>query len=79
MQHFELSLKEEIDIYINNNITPTELFVIRLLLLAADGEIRPLVNYISNISEGKQLFRDVLSSLKNKINSIICKIVFHLM
>lgn len=71
MQHFELSLKEEIAIYINSGLTPTELFVLRLLFLAIDGDQSHLVNYLSNISNGKQLFRDVLISLieKKVINS----------
>ena len=71
MQHFELSLKEEINIYINSNLTPTELFVLRLLFLAVDGDSKYLMNYISNISNGKNLFRSVLESLitKKVINS----------
>lgn len=66
MQHFELSLKEEINIYISSGLTPTELFVLRLLFLAIDGDQQYLANYISNTSNGKQLFRDVLESLKKK-------------
>lgn len=71
MQHFELSLKEEINIYINSNLTPTELFVLRLLFLAIDGNQTFLINYITNISNGKELLRSVLQSLINKkvINS----------
>lgn len=71
MQHFELSLKEEIAIYINSGLTPTELFVVRLLYLAIDGEQSHLINYLSNISNGKQIFRSVLQSLVDKkvINS----------
>lgn len=66
MQHFELSLKEEINIYINSGLTPTELFVLRLLFLAIDGDAEPLRNYLSNIPDGKILFRNVLQSLKDK-------------
>lgn len=66
MQHFELSLKEETNIYINSNLTPTELFVLRLLLLAIDGDQTYLINYITNISNGKELFRSVLQSLVTK-------------
>ena len=66
MKQFELSLKEEINIYINSGLTPTELFVVRLLYLAIDGDPEPLKNYLSNIPDGKKLFRDVLESLKNK-------------
>jgi len=71
MQHFELSLKEEINIYINSSLTPTELFILRLLFLAIDGEQKHLINYLTNISNGKQLLRSVLSSLLEKkvINS----------
>ena len=71
MQHFELSLSEEINIYINSGLTPTELFVLRLLFLAVDGDPKYLSNYISNVYKGKVLFRSVLESLKEKkiINS----------
>lgn len=71
MQHFELSLKEEINIYINSSLTPTELFILRLLFLAIDGDQQYLINYLSNIPNGKQLLRQVLSSLLEKkiINS----------
>lgn len=71
MQHFELSLKEEINIYINSGLTPTELFILRLLFLAIDGDQQYLLNYLSNISNGKQLLRAVLVSLLEKkiINS----------
>jgi hypothetical protein len=71
MQHFELSLNEEINIYIHSGLTPTELFVLRLLFLAIDGEPKYLVNYISNTHNGKVLFRAILESLKEKkvINS----------
>lgn len=66
MQHFELSLKEEINIYINSGLTPTELFVLRLLFLAIEGDQQYLINYLSNISNGKQLLRSVLGSLVDK-------------
>lgn len=71
MQHFELSLKEEISIYINSGLTPTELFILRLLFLAIDGNQQYLLNYLSNISNGKQLLRQTLTSLLEKkvINS----------
>jgi hypothetical protein len=63
---FELSLEEEINIYKNSNLTPTELFVLRLLFLAMDGNLKPLENYLSGISDGKSLLRQVLVSLKEK-------------
>jgi hypothetical protein len=71
MKHFELNLNEEINIYINSGLTPTELFILRLLFLAIDGEHKYLINYLSNVSEGKKLFKAVLESLQNKkvINS----------
>lgn len=66
MKQFELSIKEEINIYINSGLTPTELFILRLLFLAIEGESNFLVNYLSNVSDGKLLFRKVLESLKEK-------------
>jgi hypothetical protein len=71
MHSFELSLQEEINIYINSGLTPTELFVLRLLFLAIDGDAAYLSNYLSNTSGGKELLRAVLESLKVKrvINS----------
>lgn len=69
--HFELSLNEEIQIYINSGLTPTELFILRLLFLAIDGESKYLINYISNTVNGKLVFKSVLQSLLDKkvINS----------
>lgn len=71
MHNFELSLKEEINIYINSNLTPDELFILRLLFLAVDDDTKYLINYLSNVSDGKKLLRNVLESLQNKqiINS----------
>lgn len=71
MHHFELSINEEIAIYINSGLTPSELFILRLLFLAMDGDAKQLINYLSNVTNGKQLFRAVLESLKEKrvINS----------
>jgi len=66
MQQFELSLKEEINIYINSGLTPTELFILRMLFLAVDGEPDMLMNYLSNVSNGKELFKQVLQSLQTK-------------
>jgi len=66
MQNFELSLKEEINIYINSGLTPTELFVLRLIFLAVDGDTNYLINYISNTDNGKQVLRTVLKSLMQK-------------
>lgn len=71
MGNFELSLKEEIDIFINNNLTPNELFMLRLLFLAKDGYNKYLVEYLSNVANGKDLLKQTLLSLKDKqvINS----------
>lgn len=66
MHHFELSLNEETNIYINSGMTPTELYILRLLFLAIDGDSIYLTNYLSNISNGKELFRNVLISLQEK-------------
>jgi hypothetical protein len=72
MQNFELSLDEEVQLYINNNLTPNELFILRLIFLAVDDEQKPLINYLSNVSNGKQLMRSVLKSLQEKqvINNV---------
>ena len=71
MGNFELSLNEEINLLIDSNLTPTELFILRLLYLAADGDAKYLSNYINNTSNGKQVLKVVLESLKTKgvINS----------
>ena len=62
----ELSLNEEINIYIQSGLTPTELFILRLLFLAIDDDSTYLNNYLSNQQDGKKLFRAVLESLKEK-------------
>jgi len=54
------------NLLIESQLTPTELFIIRLLYLCIDGETKPLQNYISNISNGKALLRQVLESLMEK-------------
>lgn len=71
MQNFELSLQEEINIYSNSGLTPTELFIVRLMFLAMDGNSKHLVNYLTNVSNGKELLKSVLNSLLEKgiINS----------
>ncbi len=67
----ELSLQEEINLYISSNLTPSELFILRLLFLAQDGDSKHLNNYLSNVENGKELFKLVLASLQSKsvINS----------
>lgn len=62
----ELSLKEEISLYISSNLTPSELFIIRMLFIAQDGESKHLINYLSNVPDGKELYLSVLQNLKNK-------------
>lgn len=71
MGNFELSLQEEINIYASSGLTPTELFIVRLLFLAIDGDSKLLINYLSSVSKGKELFKSVLNSLLDKgiINS----------
>lgn len=71
MKNFDLSLDEEISIYVKTGLTPTELFILRLLFLAIDGDTSYLVKYVSDISNGKILLKQVLISLKEKnvINS----------
>lgn len=64
--HFDLSLEEEINICHLADLTPTELFVLRLLFLAIDGDQKLLNNYLSGLSNGKQLLRQVLASLIDK-------------
>lgn len=70
MGNFELSLNEEIALMLESNLTPTELFILRLLFLGQYDQ-KYLINYISNLSDGKSLLRQVLESLINKkvINS----------
>ena len=62
----ELSLNEEIDIYVNSGLTPTELFIVRLLFLAIDGDSEPLRKYLNGVTNGKLYFKNVLISLKEK-------------
>jgi hypothetical protein len=66
--YFDLSLNEETDICLNFGITPTELFVLRLIFLANDGNSSYLTNFISNSNIN---LREILESLQNKkiINS----------
>lgn len=69
--NINLSFQEEMNLLIESQLTPTELFIIRLLYLAIDDDLKPLQNYITNISNGKVLLRQVLESLMEKkvINS----------
>jgi hypothetical protein len=71
MHNFELSLEEETSILINSNLTPNELFILRLLFLAVDGHHKILVNYLSNTANGKEVLRNTLQTLQEKkvINS----------
>ena len=66
-----ISLQEELNILIDSNLTPTELFVLRLLYLANDDSPQFLINFVGNFSGGKILLRQVLESLieKKAINS----------
>lgn len=62
----ELSLKEEINIYISSGLTPSELFILRLLFLAQDGDTSLINNYLSNTDNGKEVFKVILTNLQNK-------------
>ena len=62
----ELSLNEEINIYLQSGLTPTELFIVRLLFLAIDGDSQPLKRYLNGVTNGKLVFKNVLLSLKEK-------------
>ena len=62
----EISLNEEINIYLNSGLTPTELFIVRLLFLAIDGDSQPLKKYLNGVSNGKLVLKNVLLSLKDK-------------
>lgn len=66
-----LSLEEEIEICISSGLSPTELFIIRLLFLSAAGAEKYLINYVSNTSNGKDVLKNTLINLKEKkiINS----------
>lgn len=66
-----ISFLEEINIVIESGLTPTELFVIRLIFLGLDGDPSPLRNYVENIPNGRGLIREVIKSLMSKkiINS----------
>ncbi|MDA3855085.1 MAG: hypothetical protein PF569_02415 [Candidatus Woesearchaeota archaeon] len=61
-----LSLEEEIEICISSGLSPTELFMVRLLFLATAGAEKYLFNYISNTSDGKDILKDTLINLKEK-------------
>ena len=62
----ELSLNEEINIYLQSGLTPTELFIVRLLFLAIDGDSQPLKRYLNGVTNGKLVLKNVLLSLKEK-------------
>ena len=66
MNLHELSLNEEINIYLQSGLTPTELFIARLLFLAIDGDPQPLKRYLNGVTNGKLVFKNVLLSLKEK-------------
>lgn len=61
-----LSLKEEIDIFINIGLNPTELFIVRMLFLAQDGEPEMLFNYVNNTTDGKDDLKKSLATLQDK-------------
>jgi hypothetical protein len=62
----DLSFREEIQIYIDSGLTPSELFILRLLFLAQDGELQLINNYLNNTVNGKEVFKTVLRTLQEK-------------
>jgi hypothetical protein len=62
----DLSIQEEIDIYINSGLTPSELFLVKLIFLSIEGDKSYLINYLTNVKDGKILLRNVLQSLIDK-------------
>ena len=60
---FGLSLKEEINLCNSSGLTPTELLILRLLMLAIDGDASLLSDYL-NVS--KIDLRIILQSFKDK-------------
>lgn len=61
-----VSLDEEISLYSTSGLTPTELFILRLLFLAANGDSALLVKYSQNVSNGKEIIRICLGTLRDK-------------
>jgi hypothetical protein len=61
-----LSFEEEISIMIHYDISPNELFILRLLMLAKDGDTSLIKRYITNVPSGKKILIDCLDTLKNK-------------
>lgn len=65
MKYAELSIEREIDFMIKYNLTPDELYLIRLIFYAQDGHDEYLSEYFSENELTKPL-REVLLSLQNK-------------
>ena len=65
MKNLELSIEREIDFLIKYNLTPDELFLIKLIWYAQDGHNEYLSEYFSENQLTLEL-RDVLLSLQKK-------------
>lgn len=65
MKNLELSIEREIDFLIKYNLTPDELFLIKLIWYAQDGHDEYLSEYFSENQLTLEL-RDVLLSLQKK-------------
>lgn len=61
-----ITIDEEMGILIKYNLNPNELFVIRILLLAAQENTEYLHRYFCIPEEVRGEFRDILISLQNK-------------
>ena len=68
MQKLNFNIDEELALIEKYEITPTEMFVTRLLLLAqeSDEEKEYLVKYLSIPEDVRGDFRNILISLQNK-------------
>ena len=65
MKNLELSIEREIDFMIHYNLTPDELFLMKLIWYAQDGHNEYLSEYFSENQLTLEL-RDVLVSLQKK-------------
>jgi hypothetical protein len=61
-----LSFNEEIEILLKSGLTPTELFITKLLLLAQEGDSSLFIQYINNISDGSNFLINILTNLQDK-------------
>lgn len=65
MEHFKLSIDNELCLLEKYNLTPTELFTVKVILLAKEeGEYEWLQRFINLI--GTEKFKKILLSLQDK-------------